>query len=91
MCLRDGSKVIGYSSANSSTFVTARDGQVSLQYSNGRKSSTIHLKCDQNARTESFFRVEEINDASAVMSMYSVCACDVVAAIIHLCSILCVI
>jgi len=75
VCLQDGSKIIGYGSANSSTFVTARDGQVSLQYTSGWKSSTVFLKCDKSARTELFLRVEEITDKN-VMSIYSVCACE---------------
>jgi len=75
VCSRDANKIIGYGSANSSTFVTGKDG-LSLKYTNDRKSSTVHLKCDQNARTEPFFRVQEITDDSAMMSVYSVCACD---------------
>ena len=76
VCMKDGDKVVGLGLANSSKFVTDKDGQVSLQYSNGDIRSVVQLKCDEGARDEPFFKVEKVSQNKYVMSVYSACACN---------------
>ena len=56
--------------------MTDKDGQVSLQYSNGEIRSVVQLKCDESARDKPFFRVERVSQNKYVMSVYSACACN---------------
>ena len=76
VCMKDGDKVVGLGLANSSKFVTDKDGQISLQYSNGDIRSVVQLKCDEGARDEPFFKVEKVSRNKYVMSVYSACACN---------------
>ena len=76
VCMRDGDTIVGYGSASSGNFKTSKDGDISLQYTNGVRSSTVHLKCDESAREKPFFRVEEVSANRSVMTVYSVCACS---------------
>ena len=76
VCMRDGDTIVGYGSASSGKFKTSKDGDLSLQYTNGERSSTVHLKCDESAREKPFFRVEEVSANRSVMTVYSVCACS---------------
>ena len=76
VCMRDGDTIVGYGSASSGTFETSKDGDLSLKYTNGERSSTVHLKCDESARDKPFFRVEEVSASRSVMTVYSVCACN---------------
>ena len=85
VCMKDGDKIVrlGLTKSkftlgltNSSKFVTDKDGQVSLQYSNGEIRSVVQLKCDESVRDEPFFRSERVSKNKYVMSVYSVCACN---------------
>ena len=76
VCMRDRNQIIGLGFANSSKFVTDKDGQVSLQYTNGKVKSVVHFKCDEGARDRPFFKLEGISKSKYVMSVYSVCACN---------------
>lgn len=76
VCMKDGNQTIGLGFANSSKFVTNKDGQVSLQYINGKVKSVVRLKCDEGARDRPFFKLEGISKSKYVMSVYSVCACN---------------
>ena len=76
VCMRDGDTVVGYGSASSGKFETSKDGDISLQYTNGVRSSTVHLKCDESLREKPFFRAEEVSANRSVMTVYSVCACN---------------
>ena len=76
VCMKDGDKVVGLGLTNSGKFVTDKDGQVSLQYSNGEIQSVVQLKCDESAREKPFFKVERVSHNKYVMSVYSACACN---------------
>ena len=76
VCIKDGDTIVGYGSASSGQFKTSKDGDLSLQYTNGNRSSTVYLKCDESVRDKPFLRVEKVSDSHSVMTVYSVCACS---------------
>ena len=75
VCMKDGDAIVGFGSANSGKFETSKDEELSLQYTNGGRTSTVHLKCDESIQDKPFFRVEEVSANHSTMIMYSVCAC----------------
>ena len=76
VCVRDGDTIVGYGLASSGKFETSKDGDLSLKYTNGERSSTVHLKCDESLQDKPFFRAEEVSASHSVMTVYSVCACN---------------
>lgn len=76
VCMKDGATIVGLGLANSSKFVTDKDGQVNIQYTNGDTRSIVQLKCDKGARDKPFFKLEGTSKNKYVMSVYSVCACN---------------